>query len=262
MKPRKPFTIPGLRVMVATLALPLLMPVQALAQAEITDPAAMEILRKMTDYMGGLAQFTVSTQTTYEDELDSGQRVDYDVSTNAILSRPNKLHSERTGELVSQYFYYNGETLILYNKSAGVYAKRPAPETLEELFDFTREELGLFIPVADLIYSYAFSLLTEGITSAVVVGKADINGVACHHLAFSRPDVDFQVWVADSEQPLPCKYVVTDTETPARVSVSTVMSGWHISPVLSDDMFEFTPPAGSHLIDFMPIEVASQATSE
>ena len=44
------------------------------------DPAATQILKRMTDYLGGLKQFSVHTQNTLEDMLDSGHRVDFDVS--------------------------------------------------------------------------------------------------------------------------------------------------------------------------------------
>jgi len=228
--------------------------VPARAQVTTVDPAAVQILERMTDYLGGLQQFSVHTQTTYEDELDSGQRVDYDVSANVVISRPNKVHSERTGEEVSQFFYYDGKNLTLYNPSAEVYATRPVPGTIDELLDYAREELGLVIPVSDLMYSYSFPLLMEGITSAIVIGKTDINGTVCHHLAFSRPDVDFQVWVADGDQPLPCKYTVTDTATPARVSISTVMSDWNAAPPVANGIFKFTPPEGVDQIDFMPLD--------
>jgi len=223
------------------------------AQAPMVDPAAVKILERMTDSLGGLKKFSVHTQTTYEDELDSGQRVDYDVSASVQINRPDKLHSNRTGELVSQEFYYDGKTLSLFNRNEKVYATNPAPASLDEMFDYAREELDLIIPASDLVYSYAFSLLTENITSAIVVGKADINGITCDHLAFSRPDVDFQLWVESNRQALPCKYVVTDTTTPGRVSISTVMGDWKIDPATDDDQFKFIEPDDTNEIDFMPL---------
>ena len=79
----------------------------------------------------------------------------------------------------------------------------PAPGTIEGTLDFVRDSLGLIIPISDLVYSNAFPLLMQDVTFAAVVGKAFIGGVKCDHLLFSRPGVDFQVWVADSGKPLP-----------------------------------------------------------
>ena len=236
---------------VLTLAATVSMDVRA--QTPAVDPAATQILKRMTDYLGGLQKFSVHTQNTLEDELDSGHRVDFDVSASVIVSRPNKLFAERKGDLIDQIFYYDGKTLTLYNPSDKVYATESAPGTIEEMLDFARESLGLVVPVADLVYRNAFPLLMQDVTLAVVVGKAVIGGVKCDHLLFSRPGVDFQVWVADAGQPLPCKYVVTDTGTPAGLSVTTIMSDWNVAPTVSDARFTFVPPPGTKQITFLPL---------
>jgi len=62
------------------------------AQTSRVDQAATQILKRTTDYLGGLRQFSVRTQNTLEDLLDSGQRVDRDFAASLPISRPNKLH--------------------------------------------------------------------------------------------------------------------------------------------------------------------------
>ena len=83
------------------------------AQAPAVDPDAVKTLKRMTDYLGSLKQFSVHTQNTLEDVLDSGHRVDFDVSANVIVSRPNKLRAEHRGDLIDQIFYYDGKSLTL-----------------------------------------------------------------------------------------------------------------------------------------------------
>jgi len=222
------------------------------AQAPAVDPVAVQILKHMTDYLGSMKQFTVHTQNTLEDLLESGHRVDFDVSASVIVRRPNKLRAERRGELIDQFFYYDGKTLTLYNPSDKVYATEPAPGTIEGVLDYVRESLGLIVPVADLVYGNGFQLLMQDVTFAKVLGKSFIDGVKCDHLLFSRPGVDFQVWVADTGDPLPYKYVVTDTGTPARLSISTVMSNWDIAPSAADALFTFVPPEDAKPISFIP----------
>ena len=227
------------------------------AQSPAVDPAATQILHRMTDYVGSLQKFSVRTQNTLEDLLVSGHRVDFDVSADVIISRPNKLHAARKGELIDQVFYYDGKTLTLYNPSDKVYATEQAPGTIEEMLDFARESLGLIVPVADLVYRNAYPLLMQDVNMAVVIGKAFIGGVRCDHLLFSRPGVDFQVWVADSGKPLPYKYVVTDTGIHARLSITTVMSDWNVKPSVADTRFAFVPPKDAKQITFMPLEISS-----
>jgi hypothetical protein len=251
---------PNVRMVAALFALGMLalsatVATEVRAQAPAVDPAATQILQRMTEYLGSLKQFSVRTQSTLEDVLDSGHRVDFDVSATVIVSRPNKIRAERKGELVDQVFYYDGKTVTLYNPTDKVYATVPAPGTFEGLFKFMYESLGFFIPVSDLVYPNAFPLLMQDVTLAKVVGKGFIGGVKCDHLLFSRPGVDFQVWVTDSGRPLPRKYIVTDRETPELLSVTAVMSDWNVAPAVADARFTFVPPKGTQAIDFMPFTV-------
>jgi hypothetical protein len=100
----------------------------------------------------------------------------------------------------------------------------------------------------------------QEVTLAVVVGKSVIGGVRCDHLVFSRPGVNFQAWVADGDQRLPYKYVVTDTGIPGRLSVTTVMSGWNVAPAVDDARFTFVPPQGGTRITFMPLTTSSASS--
>ncbi len=226
------------------------------AQASI-DPQAEKILRRMTDYLGKLKQFSLNTQVTLEDLLESGHRIDLDVSASVVISRPNKLRAERRGDVIEQTFYYDGKTLTLHSGSQKVYATEPAPATIEELLDYARDSLGLIIPASDLVYRNAFQLLVQDVTFATVIGKTVIGGVKCDHLLFSRPGVDFQVWVAEGGQPLPYKYVVTDRVTPAPISITTVMSNWNVAPGVADARFKFVAPKGSKSIIFLLQNAAS-----
>jgi len=97
------------------------------------------------------------------------------------------------------------------------YATSPAPGTIEGMLDFSRLFLGVFAPASDLLYREAVPLLMEGAYSTVVIGEAEIGGVACTQLAFSRPDVDFQIWIPIKGAPLPCKYVVTRRPSVIRI---------------------------------------------
>lgn len=224
----------------------------ARAQSPAVDPVAVQKLKQMTTYLDGVQHFSVRTQNTIEDMHASGHRVDYDLAANVTVKRPNKLHAARAGELMDQRFFYDGRTLTLYNPAQKVYATKEAPATIEKMIDFARETVGILLPAADLLYRNAFPLFMQDVTLAVVVGKADVGGVRCDHLLFSRPGVDFQVWVTEGKQPLPRKYVVTELDTPARLSITTLFSNWNMRPAVDDAQFRFVPPKGTNAIAFLP----------
>lgn len=82
-------------ITLGVLALLVIVTPQVQAQSAAVDPAAAQSLKRMLDYPGHLKQFSVHTQNTLEDILDSGQRIDSDISASVIISRPNKLKAER-----------------------------------------------------------------------------------------------------------------------------------------------------------------------
>ena len=144
-------------------------PVTPPPQTEGVDPGAVKVLRRMTDHLSGLKQFSVVALNMREDMLISGHRVDYEVTSTVVVSRPNKLRVERTGHLAGQTFYYDGTTLTLYNPNDKVYASMPAPATIEETLDFGRESLGLGYPISDLVYRNLFPLLMQDVTLALMI---------------------------------------------------------------------------------------------
>ena len=236
-------------VVLAALAVGL--PSAAYAQAAGVDPEALKQLRRMTDYMAALPQFSFDTHDTLEAVLKTGQKLDFDFSTKVTVQRPNRLRAERSGDIVSQKFFYDGKTLSLYNPDEKFYATEPVPDTLEQALDFARVTLDVVAPASDLLYKDAFARLTQDVTGAFVVGKAAIGGVKCTQLAFTGPQVDWQVWIAEGDKPLPYKYVITTKYVAGWPAYSVVMSNWNLSPRVGDSVFTFTPPQGAKKIDFL-----------
>ena len=167
------------------------------AQAPAVDPAAVQKLKQMTEFLDGLQQFSVRTESTLEELHVTGHRVDKFLATNVTVKRPNKMRAVRAGGSMDQRFFYDGKTLTLYSPAEKVYATEAAPDTVERMIDFARETVGMLLPSADLLYRNVFPLLMQDVTLAAVVGKTVVSGVKCDHLLFSRPGVDFQIWIAE-----------------------------------------------------------------
>ena len=239
------------------LTLPVIVSTDALAQAPAVDPAAVQKFKRMTEFLDGLQQFSVNTQSIIEEMRYSGHRVDFDLSARVAVKRPNKLSAARSGQLLNEQLFYDGKTLTLYRPSEKTYATDKAPATIEKMIDFARETVGVLLPAADLAYRGAFPLMMQDVSLAAVVGQTAIGGVKCDHLLFSRPGVDFQIWIAAGKQPWPCKYVVTETDTPAKLSITTFLSGWNTSATVPDAQFKFVPPKGAKAIP-MPREAAGK----
>ena len=128
------------------LALSATVPIAVRAQAApAVDPAAVQKLKQMTEFLDGLQQFKVLTLSTVEEMHVSGHRVDRDLAAAVIVKRPNKLRAARVGGLIDQRFIYDGKTLTLYNPGQKVYATEAAPDTVEKMIDFARETVGILL---------------------------------------------------------------------------------------------------------------------
>jgi hypothetical protein len=233
------------------------LPATALAQATAIDPQARTILKKSTDYLAGLKQFSVDTQSTIEVVLDSGQKLQFDNGATASVQRPNKLVARRKGDLVNQAFYYDGKTLSLYNPDQKYYATVAAPNTVEAMLDLARDSLDVIVPAGDLLYRDAFDILMRDVKSGFVVGKAVVAGVRCDHLAFRNADVDWQIWIQEGDRPLPRKWVITSTQVAGARQFGVVMTNWNTAPKFAEGTFTFAPSKDAKKTEFMPLAAGS-----
>ena len=224
------------------------------AQAQPTgiDPEAQRLMKASTDFLASQQRFSVDTRNTLEVVLKSGQKIEFNHTARSSVQRPNKLRAERTGDLVQQLFVYDGKTLTLYNPKDKAFAQVAAPDTLEAMLDFARNQLDIVAPAGDLLDKNAYGILMDGVTDSFVVGKAVIEGVRCDHLAFRAPHVDWQIWVQEGAQPLPRRLVITTRDLPNAPHFAVTMTKWHLKPTFDAQTFEFTPAAGATKVDFLP----------
>ena len=242
----------------AVTTLGLMLPAAAHAQAAGVDPDAAGMLKRMTDYVGKLPRFSVDTAATLEVVLHSGQKIQFTSASRTTLQRPDKLRSERIGDVVSQLFYYDGRKLTVYNPQDGYYATAAAPATIDAMVDFAREKLDVVAPATDLVTQDAYERLIDGVTQAFWVGKSAVGGVPCDHLAFRSDAVDWQIWIEDGEKPLPRKLVITSLDVAQAPQFEVVMSNWSLEPAIPAGFFDFTPPPGARAVEFLPVGQAGE----
>ncbi len=173
------------------------------------EPEAMQVLQNMSDYLAGINKFTVTSHSTIESMLDSGQKIMLDHNNINSVQRPDKLYVTRKGDKVDQKLYYNGKTFTLYNNVTGETKTIQAAATLTEALDSSIKTFNLVAPGADLLYPDSYKRLSNALLSGFIVDTAVIDGVECYHLAFRNTEVDWQIWIAMGDKPLPKRYVVT-----------------------------------------------------
>lgn len=225
---------------------------QAQAQSAGVAPEAKQILKASTDFLASQQRFTADTRNSLEIVLKNGQKIEFNSTGHQFVQRPDKLRSERSGDLVEQLFVYDGKSLTLYQPQEKVYAQVAAPATLEEMLDFARIKYDIVAPFGDMIFKNAYDILMDGVIEGIVVGQAVIEGVVCDHLAFRAEFVDWQIWIQQGAQPLPRRIVITTLDLPSAPQFAVTVTRWNLEPTFDAQTFTFTPPAGVKQIEILP----------
>lgn len=219
----------------------------------------MELLERTTAFLANQPQLSVDTHGTIEVVLHSGQKLQFDHATTLLMQRPDKLRAERRSDLVDRTMYYDGQALTVLDPRSGNYATIEAPGALEETLDFARETLDMVAPAGDLLYTNAFDILMEEVTAGFVVGQSEVAGTTCDHLAFRNAEVgvDWQLWIREGDQPLPCRLVITTLDVDGAPQFTVVMNNWNLAPTIAEGAFDFTPPADAEQVGFEDLGYAA-----
>ncbi len=149
-------------------------------------------------------------------------------------------------------WWFNNETLTLYDRDANVYATMQVPANIEGALDKAHKDFGLRVALTDLASPQLWEHVSSKIEHSLYVGMHNVRGVPCHHLAFDGSDVQFQVWIDAGKKPLPRKVVFTQKKLEGSPQWTAYLSGWKTAPHLADTLFKFTPPQGVQKIKFVP----------
>ncbi|WP_395335465.1 DUF2092 domain-containing protein [Novosphingobium sp. BL-8H] len=211
------------------------------------DPVALQALTGMGNYLKTLKTFELHSTATMEAALqDTDLVVHLGYEGTYRVQRPNAFYIQLKSDRAIREYFYDGKTMTVNVPRQNFYATAPAPATIRQTVDKIYADYGISLPLADLFY-WSESPMTDGITSAVRVGFARVNGQDTDQFIYRGPDLDWQVWIARGSAPLPLKIVITDRSDKLRPSYSAELT-WNTSAKFSAKDFTFTPDPKSTAI--------------
>lgn len=227
------------------------------AKPAAANPLPRKILQQACDFLKAAKQFSFQAEVTDDRVYSGGKKLQFAFDLVAYTQRPNKLRINAAGDLENKEFFFNGKTVTLYDKSRHVYAIMKAPATIAATMDQAAKEYGLRVALADLTGENAYALMTKGVKHALYVGEGLVRGVKCHHLAFDKANIQWQVWIEAGDKPLIRKLLITQKKLLASPQWTAYLKDWNFAPQLSDSLFDFTPPAGAKQIKFISLKEAA-----
>ena len=236
--------LPSLAIAIATL--PAVAPAEE-AMIKI-DAASERVLTEACSYLRRATRFSFDADIEYEDILLDGTVVTYHRQYDMAVERPDKLRVDVTDDKGARSFIVNAEGIVVYRPESNVYATLQADGPLDARIA-KAEELGLVLPLSDVVHSKPCSDLVATMHSATYAGRHFLDGGFVHHLLIETDFTDVQLWIDDDETPEIARLVIQYRELPGQPRFSARLDNWDIDAGQLDP-FSFTPPPGASRVEF------------
>lgn len=221
------------------------------AQAPGVSPDPRALLLKMAEFLGQTQRFSVTVRSSYDIVQASGQKVEWNEVRTVTLNRPDRLRMEtEKSNGVRTLVVFDGKQISAYDESGRAYAQASQPGGVDETVVYFVRDLGMRLPLAVFLLTHAASELDRRVTSVEYVERTGILGTTAHHLVGRTDTVNFQIWIADGDQPLPQRIVLTYPAAPGQPQFRAQFLAWKLAPELSDSLFTFTAPTEAGRIPF------------
>jgi hypothetical protein len=238
------------------------------AQNSSTSVQAKMLLLNTADYLAKAKGFSVNVDANYDITQHSGQKIEFGESYHVLLSRPNDLRIDfvdRDGS--KRQILFNGSTMTMFEPGQAFYGNLTKPGTVDQIISYIVNELQTPIPMSLLLLTSAPQQLQTRVTEIALVDDERLGGTLVYHLAARTADIDFQVWIAQGNEPTPRRIVITYKKSRGQPQFSALLSDWRLNPPVNASDFVFTPPAGARPVGFMvpvngPAAVSGEGTNK
>ena len=210
---------------------------------------AKALLKAMSDYLAAQKVISLSYDSVFEVVSKEKQKLQIATSGTILLNRPDKVRTTRKSGFADTEMVYDGKTLSFLGKGQNAYVQAEVPGTVDALIDQLREKFHRQLPGADLLQSGVYEALMTDVTDVKDLGSGVIGGVECDHLAFRAKDTDWQIWIAQGQNPYPCRYVITSTGVDQAPQFTLTIREWKAGADLAAGDFTFNAPAGAKRIE-------------
>jgi hypothetical protein len=222
--------------------------------AEARAEDLKEVLAELelaADFLAAQQNLYFEAALGYDVLQANGQKLEFGGSRKITMRRPDRarVHAEsREGTEVTLFFDGKSISIDLAHENAYVSVEKPG--SLDAAFDYLAEDLGVPTPLADLLSNNFYEDIVDRIVAGFVVGESEIGNTKCIHVAFSTEDIDVQMWIEDSDRPLPLRLVITYREAEGSPQFWAQLMNWNLKPKTPDSLFAYTPPKGAERIPF------------
>jgi hypothetical protein len=225
--------------------------------ATADEADAKRLLKAMSDYVAAQQDLSFDYDATLEVVTPEDQILGLASSGTVTLQRPGKIHVTRAGGFADVDMGFDGTTLTLLGNNMNMYAQLEIPGTLSNLVDVLRNDYNRTLPAADLLLPDSYDLLMADVIDIKDLGSGVIGGVECDTLAFRTNEVDWQIWIAQGDEPYPCSYVITSKLATNGPQYRVQISNWQTGAAAGEFDYSFSNDTQAELVELDNLDDAS-----
>jgi hypothetical protein len=222
------------------------------AVAAAQDPEARATLLKMADFIAKAPAFSVTVRSGYDAIQADGQYIEFGERRRILLQRPDRVRVEvERSDGDRGLVLFDGKGITAFKADDNVYARVEKPGTVDSAIVYLVRDLQMTLPMARMFLTTFPQDMEKQAASVSYVEEDTLFDVPTDHLAARSAEVDLQVWVAQGDQPLPRRVILTYKNAPGAPQFRADFTEWNLSPKVAADSFTFAPPAGAEQIPFV-----------
>jgi hypothetical protein len=225
-------------------------PEQAPPDHPAIEPSALEKLKAMSQRLAGARSLSFTAVTTYEAPARTSQPLYYATLSQVAVQRPNKLRVVTPGDGPASDFYYDGKTMMAYTPGADLVAVTDAPPTIEEAMKAAYDKAAIYFPFAEVVVGDPYKNLSDGLTSAFVVGQSHVIGdTITDMVAIANANVQAEIWIGIADG-LPRMVRAIYPRDPMQSRYEIQFSNWRLNPALKNTDFTSAEALKAPRMDF------------
>jgi hypothetical protein len=216
--------------------------------------AANELDKKVVDIVKQVGALYENTKSLHVDAtlattIQEGEnKREIDIIAAFDLERPNHfaLRSRHANDAnAGLEVFCDGKKLSMQGRRLKQYTETDAPADLAEvgqaLMRFGPGPSGMLFQ--NLLAQKPGDALMEGVTACSYAAIEKVAGAMAHHLKFTQPEFDWELWVAADGKPLVLKMSSSRATDAGKVTMVETYKDWKLDTPPAKDAFHFTAPA-------------------
>ena len=213
------------------------------------DSMAAETLKHMAGYLAGTRSFSFEVYDMVDEVSERGQKLQFSSIRRMNIMRPNHVAIATDGDSLRERIVFDGERLTIVDYDQNAFGVVDVPGSIDRMLDYASTTLQMTIPLSGFIAGDPYEAMFVEVDSGEYLGIHNVDGVACHHLAFRQVDVDWQVWIDAGLKPVPRKLVVTHKDIPSEPQYIAFFRQWRIPSEYREEDYVPSVPSGAKEVD-------------